>query len=206
MKGRTLKMNKLHWTIVGAFAGGLALAVSPASAQQNVNCVGPLPPGTYGNVNVAKNRTCNLNFGVTVLGNVTVSTGGRFTMDEAAINGNIVSNKAAVILLLGDDTINQNVTLIGTTEQIFIDGVVVGGNVQISGTRTNLLPLDFADNFVTGNVVFQENESEVNLIDNNVIGGNLVCIGNTPAPINGPIGGGAPNTVTGQKIGQCVGL
>jgi hexosaminidase len=117
-----------------------------------------------------------------------------------------VSNKAAVILLLGDDTINQNVTLIGTTEQIFIDGVVVGGNVQISGTRTNLLPLDFADNFVTGNIVFQENESEVNLIDNNVIGGNLVCIGNTPAPINGPIGGGAPNTVTGQKIGQCVGL
>jgi hypothetical protein len=54
MKGRTLKMNKLHWTIVGAFAGGLALAVSPASAQQNVSCTGPLPPGTYGNVNVTK--------------------------------------------------------------------------------------------------------------------------------------------------------
>jgi hypothetical protein len=199
----TSKMNKLYWTIVGAPVVGLALAVSPASAQQNVNCVGQLPAGTYGNVNVAKNKTCNLTFGVTVLGNVTVSTGGRFTMDEAIINENIVSNKAAVILLLGDD---QNVTLIGTTEQIFIDGVIVGGNIQISGTRTNLNPLDFADNFVTGNIAFQENESEINLIDNNVIGGNLVCTGNTPAPVNGPIGGGAPNTVTGQKIGQCVGL
>jgi hypothetical protein len=52
---------------------------------------------------------------VTVLGNVTVSTGGRFTMDEAVINGNTVSNKAEAILLPGDDTINQNVTLIGTT-------------------------------------------------------------------------------------------
>lgn len=67
-------------------------------------------------MNVAKNKTCNLTFGVTVLGNVTVSTGGRFPMDEAIINGNIASNKTAVILLQCDDAINQNITLIRTTE------------------------------------------------------------------------------------------
>jgi hexosaminidase len=198
-------MSRTYWSIA-ALIIGLAIAVSPASAQTNVNCNGQLPAGTYANVNVAKNTTCNLTFGVTVLGNVTVSAGGRFTMEEAVINGNLVSIKAAVIVLLDADTISTNVILIGTTEEIFVDGIVIGGNVEISGAKTALVPLDFTDNFITGNVLFLNNESDINLIDNNVIDGNLVCQANKPPPVDGPMNGGAPNTVTGQKIGQCAGL
>jgi hypothetical protein len=39
----------------------------------------------------------------------------------------------------------------------------------------------------------------------NTIGGNLVCLLNQPAAQIGD-SGGSPNTVAGQKIGQCAGL
>jgi hypothetical protein len=68
-------MKKLYSTIVATFAVGLALAVSPAMAQRNVNCTGTLPAGTYNNVNVPTNASCTFASPITVLGNVTVGSG-----------------------------------------------------------------------------------------------------------------------------------
>lgn len=57
---------------------------------------------------------------------------------------------------------------------------------------------------VIGNVLLQSNSTLVlqgsDIVANNLIGGNLVCIGNTPPTEHGG------NTVGGNKIGQCVGL
>jgi hypothetical protein len=62
----------------------------------------------------------------------------------------------------------------------------IGSSLVVSGTSgTGLLPED------TGTE-----------IEHNVIGGALVCRDNTPAPTND----GQPNTVTGAKAGQCMGL
>jgi hypothetical protein len=40
----------------------------------------------------------------------------------------------------------------------------------------------------------------------NTIGGNLICQNNTPPAQVNPDDGGLPNTVTGNKIGECAGL
>ncbi|MBV8120764.1 MAG: hypothetical protein JO081_12605, partial [Alphaproteobacteria bacterium] len=40
----------------------------------------------------------------------------------------------------------------------------------------------------------------------NMIGGNLVCVGNTPAANDVVSGTPNPNTVAGHKLGECAGL
>jgi len=42
-------------------------------------------------------------------------------------------------------------------------------------------------------------------VADNVISGDLACFGNTPGAQVGDSGGG-PNTVSGQKLGECAGL
>lgn len=194
-------MRMLNRTAVAAFAVGLALAVGPASAQQNVNCTGTLPAGTYNNVNVPRNASCTLNSSATVQGNVTVAAGASLTTSFAVINGSILSNNAAVISvgLDGSSTIGMNVTLLGTIGEALIENDMIGGNLQISGSTTSGT-VEINDNNVTGNVTFLSNTSGSNVIMNNSIGGNLVCVGNNPVPT------GSNTTVGGHKTGQCAGL
>ena len=75
---------------------------------------------------------------------------------------------------------------------------------------------------VGGNLIFDHNRSVINglvtppvpgVVDSdsseimtNVVGGNLICIGNTPAAQVNPDDGGQPNVVAGRKIGECAGL
>ncbi len=193
-------MKKLYWTPVAVFAAGLALAGSPASAQQNVNCTGTLAAGTYNNVNVPQNASCTLNGGVTVQGNVTVGAGASLSTAVATIHGNILSNNAASVVLglAGAEMIGMSVNLVGTTGQALVLNDTIGGNVLISGSTANSA-LEINDNSVTGNVTVQSNNSASNVILNNAIGGNLVCAANTPPPSGGNI------TVGGHKVG-CSGL
>jgi hypothetical protein len=63
---------------------------------------------------------------------------------------------------------------------------------------------------VGGNLIFSNNTSVVDPdsseVQTNVIGGNLICQGNSPAAQVNPDDGGQPNTVGGHKVGQCAGL
>ena len=194
-------MGKLNWTLAATFAGGLALAGNPASAQQNVNCTGTLPAGTYNNVNVPQNVGCQIAGGVTVQGNVTVAAGATLNTASATIHGSVLANNAASVVLglAGAEPIGKNVILVGTTGQASVLNDTIGGNVQISGSTANSA-LEINDNSVTGNVTVQSNNSASDVILNNAIGGNLVCAGNTPPPSGGNI------TVGGHKVGQCSGL
>jgi hypothetical protein len=86
-----------------------------------------------------------------------------------------------------DDTIDGNLSITGWTG--FWVGLVrdtVGGSVTFSNNS--------GDN---------PDSSEVMT---NVIGGNLICTGNTPAATVNPEDGGMPNVVGGTATGECAGL
>lgn len=91
----------------------------------------------------------------------------------------------------------------------FIGGGIVTGQVVINGSGTADSPatwliagpqLDGSQQEIDGNVVLTNNQAEI-LVFFNHIKQNLVCEGNTPAPINSV--GGFGNTVDGRSVGQC---
>jgi len=145
---------------ISAACVGLAISVSSAHAQQNVNCTGTLAAGTYDNVIVPKNASCTLNSSVAIQGNVMVAAGGSLTTAFAVINGNVLSHDAAVISLglAGTTEIGMNVTLLGTTGEALILNNNIGGNVQITGSTTGSA-VEINDNNVTGNVIVLSNNS-----------------------------------------------
>jgi hypothetical protein len=185
-------MKKSCWTLA-TLVVGLALAGSPASAQQNITCTGTPPSGTYNNVNVPTNAFCRLFGGVTV-SNVSVASGATLEIDRATVDGNIASTDASEIVIVG--TVGGNIRLIRTTSSILIESSSIDGNMQIVGTNSD--QHIFLDSLIVGgNVTLANNTSGRNLIESSTIAGNLTCVNNTPAPTNV----GHPNTVTGNN--QC---
>ena len=150
----------------------------------------PVPPHTSavvdGNISAHQPETLDLG-GMTVHGNV-VSSGG----------GNPASERNFPIK---DDTIDGNLDRRGLDGFWFgIIRVNVGGNVVVantSGTQVGLPGTEF------------EGVLDSTEIVSNVIGGNLICHGNTPpAQIGDAIldEGNGPNTVGGNAIGECAHL
>lgn len=84
----------------------------------------------------------------------------------------------------------------------------IGGRLLVEGWQGGWAGL--IRNHVAGNVGFSHNASvldpDSNEVQTNVIGGDLVCFGNSPAAQINPADGGLPNVVTGQRLGQCAGL
>jgi hypothetical protein len=207
--------KKLHWTLVAIFVVGFALAVSSAGAQ-TTTCTGTLAAGIYTNVNVPRGVTCFLASPITITGNVIVAAGatllplpGTVHPPGVQINGSVVATDA-VSVTLAPVTVGGNVVLRGITSQVEIAATNIGGNVQIQESSVDASVV-MDSNAVVGNVLLINNRvpSNVYVIARNTIGGNLVCVGNTPAPSNVfvvPPPTAFPNTVGGNKVGQCVGL
>jgi hypothetical protein len=139
------------------------------------------------------------------------------THDVAVVNGNVVANQPASLYIsrttvhgnvvsngggdpgrnfpIKDDTIDGNLIIHGWSG-LWLGAIrdVVGGNVMVShtaGTQTG------EDEF--------EGILDSTEVATNVIGGNLICVANTPAAQIGD-SGGSPNTVGGNKLGECAGL
>jgi hypothetical protein len=121
------------------------------------------------------------------------------------IHGNLVSNgggdpASERNFPVKDDTIDGNVTIQGWNGFWFgVIRVNVGGNVIVannSGTQTGLPGTEF------------EGVLDSNEVVDNVIGGNLICHGNTPPAQIGDAAeeGGGANTVGGNAIGECADL
>jgi hypothetical protein len=104
--------------------------------------------------------------------------------DGGIVLGNVQDNNNNGEAIVDEATIQSNLQVSGNAggprAGAFVVGDKVMGNVQING------------NSGTG----------ANIIGGNVIDGNLQCASNTP----GVTDGGAPNTVQGNKQGQCAGL
>src|SRR5262249_38630216 len=140
--------------------------------------------------------------------------------DSALVDGNVVADRPASLYLGGmtvrgnvvsnggsgpdrnfpikDDTIGGNLVVQGWSGLWFgVIRSIVGGNVIVSGTSGTQ----------TGEGPF-EGILDSTEIATNTIGGNLICQGNSPPAQLGDtvLEGGAPNTVHGNKIGECAGL
>ncbi len=171
---------------------------------------------------------------VTVSGNVLVGKGAvvglgtynPFAPHHSSVGGNVIANQP-LSLYLSFLTIHGNLVsngggggVTGEFRNFPTKDNTVDGNLIVQGWTGGWIGL--IRNHVGGNVVFNNNASVINgLVDppvpgqvdadsseimTNVIGGNLICQGNTPAAQVNPDDGGQPNTVGGHKIGQCAGL
>jgi hypothetical protein len=201
--------KQLSWCL-STLAGLLAVCAGGTVAHAK-DCSGTLTPGSYDNVNVPAGQFCTISGTVDVTGNVTVGAGAilqvlptaKFTVNSSllatnAASVNITSSAAGAVNILG------SVSVTGTGF-VLIEETFIGGTVSVANSHATFIIL-FQDN-VGGNVLVRNNNTSggpnSNTIAANIIGGSLVCSGNTPAP---GLGGGGANTVGGARAGQCSGL
>jgi hypothetical protein len=133
-----------------------------------------------------------------------------------SVGGNLTADNALAVLL-HNDTFSHNLTLAGggggldcDQPNLFggpaygtVEDTQIGGNATIVGWQTCWL--GFFRNTVAHNVTYNGNvtgDPDGNEVQTNTIGGNLDCSGNSPKPQEGD-SGGSPNTVAGNKTGQC---
>jgi hypothetical protein len=77
------------------------------------------------------------------------------------------------------------------------------GNVLVTGGSGTELFVGF--DTIAGHVILEGNvlpAASVDIVEGNEIGGNLICNGNEPPPMNQS----TANTTLGIALGQCVGL
>jgi PKD repeat protein len=126
--------------------------------------------------------------GATVSGAVAVTSPAAVQVCGDTISGAVSVKEATGLVTVGDppscagNHISGAVTLSADTGGALFDGNTVGGAVSVSSNGSTSQPAASAP-----------------LIETNHIAGSLSCSGNDPAPSDG----GAPNTVTGARSGQC---
>ena len=141
------------------------------------------------------------------------------TSTSDVVDGNVVLNDVFDAALNGD-VIRGSLVVNGGGPGYSLDpwipfsikDDVIKGNVSITGLRTSWWGL--IRSHVGGSVVLtdiQGADPDSNEVVANVIGGNLVCYGNSPAPHLGDAVEGAPpgygsNTVAGRGVGQCTAI
>jgi hypothetical protein len=155
-----------------------------------------------GNVKVEKGGVFGLGYGpgtfYTVGGNIVANQPGSLYLGGATVYGNVVSNGGGDLARnfpIKDSTIYGNLVVQGW-HGLWIGLLrnTVGGNVIFSKTS----------GIQTGEDDFEGILDSTEVADN-VISGNLICEGNSPAAQVGDSGGG-PNIVGGNAIGECASL
>jgi hypothetical protein len=149
-----------------------------------------------------------------------------FAPHNSSVDGSVIANQP-LSLYISFTTIHGNLTshgggggVTGDFRNFPTKDNTIDGNAAIEGWTGGWN--GFIRNHVGGNVIFSHNESVINGLVNppvhgqvdpdssevmtNVIGGNLICQGNTPPAQVNPDDGGQPNVVAGKKIGECAGL
>jgi hypothetical protein len=142
-------------------------------------------------------------------------------VNGTVVDGNVVANQP-LTLYLGAITVHGNVVsngggggVTGAFRNFPLKDDVIDGNLIVQGWHGGWLGV--IRDHVGGNVIVQNNASvltedgpgvdtDSTEVQTNVVGGNLICHGNTPAAQVNPVDGGLPNVVGGQKVGECAGL
>jgi len=227
--------NMKPFAIAIATALGFMLDTAPiANAKNAFQCNGlDISDGRTinGDLIVPAGAGCTLR-SVTVLGNVRVAKRATLLVEAdskpVTIGGNIVTNQCNAVLLAtidGSISVEGNVTIqkcrgesgyVGPSVTIggnFVCsdnaslcrayGGVVQGNLIVHNNNSAQAPF-VTSNTVSGNVDFSGNSGNFGTpeVAANTIGGNLLCFKNSTPPV----AGFAPNTVAGNKLGQCAGL
>lgn len=175
--------------------GVLLLGCSP-----NISCAPPAAGNTFDRIR--GNLTATGAMGV-VLHNVAV--GGNLTILGGG--GGAAAQQCAA--QSPSDPVNpslapwsQDAALDFTPVYTDIEDGSVGGNLRVTGLDTCWLGT--LRNWVSGNMIFANDtfgDPDAMEIGNNLVWGNLICHGNSPAPQFGD--GAAPDLVNGRGLGQC---
>jgi hypothetical protein len=177
-----------------------------------------------GNLTVADGAVLNEHAGSTaivhVTGNAAVGRGGVLGLGTyipgpdhtaAIVDGNVIATGAAT-LYLSRATVHGNVIVTGGGDpgrNLPIKDDTIGGNVIVQGWSG--LWFGIIRDTVGGNVIANGNVAsdpttlpgdDSTEIVTNTISGNLICSGNVPVAGFGD-SDGAPNTVSGRKLGEC---
>lgn len=142
---------------------------------------------------------------VTVNGNIVANQALTLYLDFVTVHGNVVVNGGGdialvdhppaddgLVLPIKDNVVDGNIVVHGWEGAWF--GVirnVVGANVMVSNTA--------------GTRIGEGGFPDSTEIVTNAVSGNLICEHNSPSAQIGD-SGGSPNTVAGNKIGECAGL
>jgi hypothetical protein len=193
-----------------AFAAGFALLIAGGQNARaaHTTCTGSVTGGTIdGNVFVPKGASCTLT-DVTVDGSVLVFKRASLTVNGGTITGNVHASNCVFVKLSPDSSnfgpvVNGNVHLSHCTNSSAAPGSGVTAGGEIDGSFICNNNRDFCEVIgatVGGNVLLHRNVSSTpSVVSANAIGGNLGCEANNPDPT----AGGTPNTVSGDKQGQC---
>jgi hypothetical protein len=205
----------------GATALGLLAAVPSAAGAAEIattTCTSTLAPGTYAKVVVPAGAVCIIDGPITITNGLFIREGATFVLgseDHPGHTGIIVggvhaTNPASVQIHF--TAINGGIEIHGGSGPFggpfdvtfnAIEDNQINGPVLIEGY--NGFWMGFIRNKVNGTVTMRNNvlaDPDGNEYVTNVINGDLVCRGNSPAPQTGD-SEGEQNIVTGAKIGQC---
>ena len=205
----------------GTLCGALLVSwsgVSQAAGNTTV-CTDTLEPGTYHKVTVPADAVCISDGPVTIRGGLFVQPGATFVLgsednpvDSGTISGGVHATNP-MNLQIHFTTINGGIESHGGSGPFggpfdvtwnAVEDSVIHGSVTIDGYDG--FWFGFIRNDARGSVNLNDNvveDTDGNEYVTNTVHGNLNCTGNSPAPQIGD-SEGEPNTVTGQKTGQCV--
>lgn len=163
-----------------------------------------------GNVKVAKGAVLGLgNYGppgvktnTVVNGNINANQPLDLYLSGITVHGNVISNGGGpgtsqfLNFPTKDDIIDGNLIMQGW-QGGWIGAIrdVVGGNLNVSNNAS-----------VVTDDGSSPPDSDSTEVMTNTVEGNLICHGNSPAAQVNPADGGQPNSVSGNKIGECAGL
>jgi hypothetical protein len=204
-------MKLLKWVNILAmvtFTAAVLVIPKAASAQGDpVNCSGPLPPGTYDNVNALAG--CVTGPGVHITGNLTVLQGGSLFDAATTIDGNLQARQALWIEIggigpppTGSGHIGGNLEVIGTTSSPApginnqLCNTYIGGNVEVHNNSASS-PFDIGGPsnectagplLITSNLEVHDNAATVNMVPSGTGSGNIA--GNN-IEVHNNVGGGS---------------
>src|SRR5262245_25060671 len=156
----TQEMIKRLFLSVAISVAALIAGTSNAAAAVT-RCDGSLSAGTYDTVLVPEGKTCVVLGPVTVEGNVTLQEGASLSSecDTLRVNGNLLGDGVKNVSMIGDSVdsvrIDGNVSITGATGVVFLDEVIIGGNLQISDSNGSEITVTTSK--VAGNALFQNN-------------------------------------------------
>jgi hypothetical protein len=217
---RILAMTVLF--VSGTFAGA-----GPAGAASTLQCTGVVAGGAYSSVVVPPGASCTLTNATVTGNVVVLSGGSLYLANDAVLNNVSATSRPGNVYVSGSHVQGNIAIAHATAGDNHVFNSEVGGDVSLTDTAGTAyfavislstvhgdvyfarnVPIywnDVSASTVDGNVVYTDNDpfyavngvGLYNGLANDGIGGNLLCLRNSPPPQE--IG----TTVAGNQAGQC---
>jgi hypothetical protein len=187
-------------------------SVVSVSATESLACSTTITGNVAGTLRVGPGESLCLTAGAAVGGGISVEPGGSLALAGAQVKGGVTSTGASSVSIC-DSTVSGPVKITGTAGMVSVgddDAGCAGNRLRASlSLSDNLGGLEVFGNTIGGTTTVAGNQGApppsgdaVPEIEQNTIGGALLCSSNAPAPTND----GRPNAVAGARTGQCAGL